>query len=255
MPNNNNNLSETELYILKNIVKYVSHCTIHDYIESIIKDGKLKIINMHDFYDETGSKVFGRIIDKYSSIMENPFCLSYFSIELQLNYKILIEHKYYVIYVGGTFGNLYDAEYISDHLFQIIKKCDFNRKKFIERLKKDKNVPEITKKILTIESKELFMCEVIKNKYNPPLTYIMLRNIVSSIDRKNKAHYTPTIGFLDVVPLKRYLNQFLLSDINVHTKAIINEDYKQHFDQIINVLKKSGYKYELTNKNFKYGRD
>src|SRR5277367_5705716 len=208
MPNNNN-LSEIDINILKNIVKYISHCTLPGTIEPILKDKKLKIVNIPK--DETGSKVFGKIIDKYSSTRNNTFCGNYFTVELQLNYKILIEHKYYVIYNGGTYGHLVSAGYISDHLFQIIKKCDFDRNKFVEQLKKE-DMPELTRQILTEESEHLFMSDVVKNKYNPPINYLILKDIAYNIENEKKVHeayhFTETIGFLDDIPLKKYLNQF-----------------------------------------------
>lgn len=237
--------SIAEKDIMDNITNYISHCTPYYNIDSIIKDNKLKII---DDKNEEKSKIFCKIVDKYSSTYDNSFCIPWQSIEIQLNKKILLDNKLYFVY-EGTYGNLEDCIYLSGELFDLLQKSNFEIKQFINIISKQQFSNQI-KHILIQESKNLFKCKVVKEKYNPPLNYLILKFILEN-QKNNDRHATLTIGFLEEIQLSKYVNKFALTE-PATKKDMIDEIEKinkyniskEDKDQIINILVESMNKYK-----------
>ena len=200
--------------------KYISHCTYYWNIFSILETGKLIPGGLIKSYPPEASKIFAKILDDK---MVNLSCISNDSVELVLSKK-LFKRKFYFIF-PFTYGDLNDVIYISPYLFNIIKKLNFNQKKFLEYVNKYiKN--NYIKQILNDEVDELFNSKVIKNKKNLSLDELI--NFANNID------FILTIGFLANINLHKYLKYIKINknmDINKREKLIsyLDNNNIKHF--------------------------
>jgi hypothetical protein len=228
MSHNSNLFSDLDIEFIDHFIKYLSHCSYRlDNIlfDNIIKENMLKGHNSPNA-DESymHNKVFCRIDDKYLK-SDNHYCglreIGSYGIEFQLNPDLLKKHKFYIITEPQSYGSLESAMYISPYLFNVLKTCDFDKNLF-KAFFTNVDLDDLTREILLNETDDLFNSNVVKQKYNPPICYPLIRMIT---DRHNMVAtgYGLTVAFFSQINLKSNLNKVIIGssiDSDIQNKII-----------------------------------
>jgi hypothetical protein len=180
--------------------------------------------SMDDDLSYMHTKVFCRIDDKYLNA-DNHYCgtgiENSYGLEFQLNTDLLKTHQFYIITGPQSFGGLESAVYISPYLFNMLKTCEFDKTKFRSYLD-NTDFDILTRKILINEIDDLFNSNVVKQKYNPPISYPLIKMIMSR-HNNNATGYGMTVAFFSKLSLKSNLNKVMIGssiDPDVQNKII-----------------------------------
>jgi hypothetical protein len=203
--------SKFELDFIDRFVTYISHCSNSSNLEYIFRDNRLQgqgdPTNKTDDVRFMRDKLFCTVRDVYC-IYDNHYCFHSGSIEFQLTKSLLTTYKYYMLHEPQDYGSLYKAKYLSPHLFNLIKKSNFDREQFKANLEiEDFDDPRI-KLVLSDEIEDIFQSKVVEEKYNPPITSLLINAIEK---RKVNRIYGYTIAFLGGIDISEYVDKVVFS--------------------------------------------
>jgi hypothetical protein len=209
-----NKFTDLELEFIDKFVTCISHCTYNWRVEEIFESYELK-----PQYDGLGdpymhNKVYCRVNDTHKS-KDSAWC-GVNGVEFRLNKKLFEEKLFYIMTLPQSHGYSSDALYLSPYLFDIVTVCEFNLENYIKYIKTKLKIDKDIISALLWEAEGLFKSKVIKERYNPPISSLIILCIhvrkKYEIRWEDRVDYNPTIAFFEPIDPTKYLEIIRIDD-------------------------------------------